>query len=235
MNVQSLSQSPCSTVTIQVAGPELEFSPRSLSDSTPTGRQIVQVAINGDPTEYIVLHWFDDGLIDEVGLDQVVDLDRSVKDRFIVVRSDRTYRFELDGHRNEWAVPLVTGATLKRLAGKHGAYDVFMERKDAPDLELEDESHVSLAGEGVERFYTQKAKNITIKVNNNPVSITKGRHTGAEIKQAAIAQGVQIQMDFLLSLIRENGGEDMIGDADVVKVKDGMRFTAVADDDASME
>jgi hypothetical protein len=235
MNVQSPPQSSCSTVTIQVAGAELEFSPRSLSDSTPTGRQIVEAARNDDPTEFIVLHWFDGGRIDEVGLDEVVDLERSSKDRFIVVRSDRTYRFELDGHRNEWAVPLVTGATLKRLAAKDGNYDVFLERTDAPDMELEDETHVSLGGEGVERFYTKKAKNVTIKVNNKPVLITKGRHTGAEIKQAAIGQGVQIQMDFLLSLIRENGGEDMIGDADIVKVKDGMCFTAVADDDASME
>lgn len=222
-------------VKVEIAGSDLVFSKYLVPDETPTGRQIAVISGLGDPVELIVLHWQFDGVIDEVGLDETVSLSEVRKDRFIVVRSDRSYRFELNGLRNEWATPVVTGATLKRLADAGQDVDVFQQRTAEADLELQDEDHVRLDDEGVEKFYTKKSKLLTIRVNNNPVSIPKGRYTGMQIKQAAIAQNIQIQADFLLSLIKEQGGEEMIGDNDTIKLKDGMEFTAVADDDASME
>lgn len=218
---------------VRIADASLVFAPRTVPDATPTGRQIAIASEQGDPTELIVLHWLSNGLVDEVGPDESVDI--QVDARFIVVRSDRTYRFELDGLRNEWPAPLITGATLKRLAHASHKLEIYQEREGQADAELEDEDHVRLDVEGVERFYTRKAKVLTIYVNNNAVSIEKGRYTGAEIKQIAITQGIQIQADFLLSLIKDGGGEDVIGDNDPIKIKDGMRFSAVADDDASME
>jgi Multiubiquitin len=40
----------------------------------------------------------------------------------------------------------------------------------------------------------------TVTVNNRPVILTSHRVTGLAIKEAAIAQGVQIEPDFLLTL-----------------------------------
>lgn len=237
MNV--LTQSPQNikdnAPAIQIAGLDLQFSPHPTPDGSPSGRQIAIESGFGDPTELIVLHWLPNGLINEVGLDESVEVLPNTGSRFIVTRSDRSYRFELNGLRNEWPVPVLTGAVLKRLAGNSGDYDVFQEREVEADIELSDEDPVHLDDQGVERFYTKKSKLLTIYVNNRDVEMRKGRYTGAEIKATAIAQAVQIQMDFLLSLIRNDGGEDVIGDDDKVKVKDGMRFSAVADDDASME
>ena len=74
---------------------------------------------------------------------------------------------------------------------------------------------------------------ITVLVNEKPVSFEKEKQTGLSIKQAAIAQGVQIQIDFVLSIERGGGKTELIGDGDTVKVRDGDRFLAIPNDDNS--
>lgn len=74
---------------------------------------------------------------------------------------------------------------------------------------------------------------VTIKVNNKPVEVDGPRLTGREIKEAAIAQGVEIELDFVLSQELPNGEKKVIGDDDPVTVNKNSKFTAVADDDNS--
>lgn len=78
-----------------------------------------------------------------------------------------------------------------------------------------------------------KAKDVTVEVNSKDVVLSDKTMTGAEIKAAAIAQGVQIQPDFVLQLERPNGEFDTIGDNDTVRVRKGLSFTAIAPDDNS--
>lgn len=75
--------------------------------------------------------------------------------------------------------------------------------------------------------------NIQIRVNHNPVTVTKKQMTGLEIKDAAIAQKVNIRRDFVLIKVEPNGKRDTIGDNDEVKMHDGLEFEAIADDDNS--
>lgn len=74
---------------------------------------------------------------------------------------------------------------------------------------------------------------LEITVNNRPVQVQDKRLTGLEIKEAAIAQGVPIQIDFVLSEHLERGGTRIVGDTDEVKVNKRSKFTAVAGDDNS--
>ncbi|QJW85544.1 hypothetical protein HK414_26425 [Ramlibacter terrae] len=78
-----------------------------------------------------------------------------------------------------------------------------------------------------------KPKQVTVEVNGNAVVLEEKVMTGPEIKQAAIAQQVQIQPDFVLQLQRPNGEYDPIGDHEEVKVHKGMDFTCIAPDDNS--
>lgn len=78
-----------------------------------------------------------------------------------------------------------------------------------------------------------KDKAVTVEVNSRPVDLTEKKMTGAEIKATAIAQGVQIQPDFVLQLERPNGEFDTIGDADELNIHKGLSFTAIAPDDNS--
>lgn len=51
--------------------------------------------------------------------------------------------------------------------------------------------------------------------------------------RAAIAQGVQIQPDFVLSIERGGGKTELIGDDQSIRVHKGERFLAIPNDDNS--
>jgi hypothetical protein len=74
---------------------------------------------------------------------------------------------------------------------------------------------------------------VTIHVNNAPVNIDGPRVSGLQIKEAAIAQGVAIGIDFVLSELRPNGRPEIVGNDDPVTVNKNSRFTATDDDDDS--
>lgn len=78
-----------------------------------------------------------------------------------------------------------------------------------------------------------KDKEVAVEVNSKEVLLSEKVMNGAEIKMAAIAQGVQIQPDFVLQLERPNGEFDTIGDTDTVHIHKGLSFTAIAPDDNS--
>lgn len=74
---------------------------------------------------------------------------------------------------------------------------------------------------------------VDITVNTQPVQIPGPTATGLQIKEAAIAAGVQIEVSFQLS---EKTGEhkaQIIGDTDTVHLHERQVFVAVADDDNS--
>ena len=74
---------------------------------------------------------------------------------------------------------------------------------------------------------------VEIHVNEKPVHLVGHRHTGLEIKKAAIAQHVKIEPDFLLYLLRHGEPNQPIADDEEVHVTDESRFHAIADDDNS--
>jgi hypothetical protein len=74
---------------------------------------------------------------------------------------------------------------------------------------------------------------IEIRVNSKLVKVPKEVLTGFEIKEAAIAQGVSIEPNFVLQEELGDGHTRVIGDGDTVKVRNEQRFTAIAPDDNS--
>ena len=75
-------------------------------------------------------------------------------------------------------------------------------------------------------------KPVAVSVNDQPVEVPKGDALGAEIKRAAIAQGVSIEPDFSLFL-RGKDGLEPVRDDETVKLKKDFEFVAVAADDVS--
>ena len=78
-----------------------------------------------------------------------------------------------------------------------------------------------------------KPKTATIKVNDSPVVLSDRQTTGAGIKAAAIAAGVPIQPDFVLSEVLPNGKQKIVPDDKPITVKDGDEFWAIPGDDNS--
>jgi len=74
---------------------------------------------------------------------------------------------------------------------------------------------------------------VTVTVNEKAVEIAGPKATGLEIKQAAIAQDVNIQLSFVLSEELPNRKTKIVGDNDEVTVNKNSKFVAVAPDDNS--
>ena len=74
---------------------------------------------------------------------------------------------------------------------------------------------------------------VEITVNGKVVRIDGPKATGLAIKQAAVAQSVSIQLDFILSEELGERRTKVVGDKDEVTVHPGSKFIAVAPDDNS--
>ncbi len=94
-------------------------------------------------------------------------------------------------------------------------------------------SHTDLADRNPKAAGKQPAHPVTVHVNERPVDLPDDRLTGAQIKAAAIAQGVPIQPDFILVLERNDGRADTIGGKDEIHVNKHSRFSANDGDDNS--
>jgi hypothetical protein len=74
---------------------------------------------------------------------------------------------------------------------------------------------------------------VQITVNEQYVVTTAGKHTALQIKEAAIAAGVPIQLDFVLSEVHGSGQQKVLTDDREIPVKDGDEFWAIPGDDNS--
>jgi hypothetical protein len=75
---------------------------------------------------------------------------------------------------------------------------------------------------------------VTITVNTKPVVLDKHRVTGLEIKQTAIAQGVEIELDFLLTEEATNGqpARTIDDDLTITATKHSVFSANTGDDDS---
>jgi sulfur carrier protein ThiS len=130
-----------------------------------------------------------------------------------------------------------TGKEIKTAAIEQGVpiHLHFVLEEDLPDgghREITDHEEVRLH-EGL-RFTARAKKHVVIvSVNEQPVKLEGHMATGAEIKAAAIAQGVHIQPNFVLQEELPNGTSRIVGDNDEVHLREHLRFTAIAPDDNS--
>ena len=74
---------------------------------------------------------------------------------------------------------------------------------------------------------------VDVTVNDKPVVLEGMKQTGASVKKAAIEQDVDIKEDFVLSIELGAGKTKLVGDDEVIEVRDGERFLAIENDDNS--
>jgi hypothetical protein len=75
-------------------------------------------------------------------------------------------------------------------------------------------------------------RTIRVTVNNQPVDLPEREVTGLEVKEDAIGQGVQIQLNFPLS-VKHGDRYVTVGDDEAIRPHEGEKFLAVAPDDNS--
>lgn len=140
---------------VQVGDEQLIFRDAVLDDPVPTGRQILE-AVGALPVlEHLVFLVLSNGLLEELRPDETTDLRERGVEKFLVFRSDRSFRFELDGRAFEWGGTRISGLTLKFLAGVDLAtYGVWLEVQRGDDKPIGDSELFDLSAPGVERFFT---------------------------------------------------------------------------------
>jgi hypothetical protein len=183
---------------------------------------------------YVVLRYRPDGSLEEIGLEESFDLTEPPEDSFFVNEASEMANIVIDGVRLTWTQEVITGRTVKLLARQPDTeLVVLLERGDKPPRIIRDDEEVQIGRPGLERFYLRPPAEVEIRVNNREVKIHHGWRTGAEIKKAAMAQGVDIQLSFTLSQDLPDGTSKVIGDSDRVWIKGGEEFLAVDDHDDS--
>jgi hypothetical protein len=141
----------------------------SLHDATPTGRQVLIAAGCNPPLEYQLLQWKPDGQLEEVGPDELMKLTDGENHCF-AFDSDRLFYLVLNDAKYPWASS-VPEEVLRRLAKATEQDEVWQERRGESDILVPAGHTVSLAGEGLERFYT-KARVWQLDVQNVEITST---------------------------------------------------------------
>lgn len=158
-----ISDNTAGTV-IQVAGADLVFHPVRIDDVTPTGHQIAHASGYKPPDAVVVMRMMDDGALDPVRPDEVVDL-RQAQGRFVVGIADCISLAEVDGERLQWIGGVISGTAIRRLASVPDDRTVFLERTDEPDREILPVDLVNLDPAGIESFVTRKRKGWELNVH----------------------------------------------------------------------
>ena len=215
------------TYRILVARENLQFTPASLADPVPTGAQILAAAGIHQPTEHLLFQMLTSGLLEEIRPEETTDLRSLGKEKFLVFRSDRSFRFQLDDRTFDWGASRISGATLKQLAGVGEAtHEVWLDELGGSDREIADAELVDLTVPGVERFRTRPIV-ITILVNARRKELHQRRVSYWEIVKLAFPEAVPAE-NILYTINYGHGPaanpEGSMVDGQHVQIKNEMTF-----------
>ena len=207
-----------SEVKIEVGNSRLEFRHVRLADPVPTAQQIIKAAGLRPVEEFLVFTVAADRCLTELSLEKTVDIRKNPAPRFLIFRSDRSWRGLIDGRRFPWGESEIAGKVLKWLANVDAETNgVWLERRDEPDKLIGDDETVSLADSGVERFRTGPLYCVWIEDKSHPWpqdTITTERI--AELGGWDVSQGV-IEVD-------DDQNERTLKPGEVVKLRPGVSF-----------
>lgn len=212
---------------IQIGDPSLQFETKTVNDPVVTGSQVLAVAGASPASEFLVFQVLQSGALEVVRPEQIVDLRHPGAEKFVLFRSDRTFRIFVDEQALDWGGSHISGATIKQLAGVQAAHtDLWLDKVGGHDRLIADHELVDLAKPGAERFVT-RAIRIAIKVNSRDREVDHRVLTYWELVKLAFAQAVpsdQIiySIDYACGPHQNPSGSMVEGQT--VIVKEGMKF-----------
>lgn len=224
----SSAESRRGSFRVQFGNERLEYRDAVTEDPVPTGRQLLELAGALPTREHIVFQVLQSGLLEELRDDETTDLRNGGAERFIVFRSDRTFRFELDDRRFDWGGGEISGIVLKKLASvEPGTHSVWMDAPQGGDREIADDMSASLAGGKTEKFYTSRNQ-ITLVVNLKETPWGGRRMSYEQVTLLAYPNpppGIVITYTVEYEAGPASNPEGSMTVGDSVKVKDGMVFS----------
>lgn len=166
---------------------KLEFHEVFVSDPVPTGRQILQAAGVQPIDDFSIFAILPSGDFEDLRLDETYDLRGRGTERFVIFRTDRSFKITINGHQLEWSKPAVSGTVLYALAKAGPEEAVFLEVRGGTDRLIEPCELVDLNAPGIERFITAPKPPVTfeIKVNSRDEIVNNKRVTFEQVVQLA--------------------------------------------------
>lgn len=218
---------------IMIGNDALQFEPRTIFDPQPTGAQIFEAAGITNLVDYVAYRILQSGLLEELRPDEPTDLRDSGVERFIIFRTDRSFRFLLNDRSFDWGAPHITGLTLKKLAGVDLAtMAVWLEVPGSSSRLIADQEFVNLAEPGVERFLS-RAREYHIFVNTRPKEVYAPTLSFWEVVKLAFPQAVPNPKTYYTITYKhgpKTNPEGSLVAGETVHLKDGMRFNVTATD-----
>ena len=152
-----------------------------------------------------------------IGLDETVNLALAGTEAFRAFRSDRIYRFTLNGSGFEWGASKLPLQEL-RDSGHIGRHDVVVLERDGDEIELPHDGVINLAPHGTEHLHTEKPL-ITVYYENEPREIPRGKYSTAQLISL-----FGVQPGYILEYLSPEGQLTPLAPDGSLRVKDGMKF-----------
>ncbi len=195
-------------------------------DRHQPSRQLLSEAEYRPPDQHVLIEIIDCATVTR-DLDEVIDLKKHAPRNFRAFESDRIFMFSVDQVGFVWGAATIVETELRKIFGLPDDEIFILERKEEPDEPIADGSLIAFDPAGAERLRTEGRPKVKIKVNDKPVTLLFGFHSGSAIKAAAIEQGVEIEADFVLELVVPSGPDRIIGDSDLEFINGDECFDAV--------
>ncbi|MNZ49482.1 hypothetical protein D3C78_672510 [compost metagenome] len=153
---------------VQIGDENLNYRPTVIADPVPTGGQVLEAAGLRPVDDYLLFQVLSNGLLEPINPSETTDLRQAGVEKFLAFKSDRTFRFFIDGQAQDWGAQRISGRTLKKLAGVDAQkYDIFLVVVGGEDELIEDRDLFDLSRPSVEHFATAEIS-IQVFVNTLP-------------------------------------------------------------------
>ncbi|ATQ68964.1 MULTISPECIES: multiubiquitin domain-containing protein [Methylosinus] len=183
---------------------------------TPKGERVLDKAGCMPAGDYVLIQLLRHSS-QSVGLDETVDLAVEGAEEFRAFKSDRIFRFTLNGHGFEWGVANIPEPELRAVAHVPDDEIIVLER-EGHDVDLAAADVLDLGGAGTEHLRTEKTL-VTVYFENELRELPRGVYTTEQLK---IRFGVQ--EGYILEVINEEGNLTPLKPDEKTRLKNGMRF-----------
>jgi hypothetical protein len=210
------------TFGIDVSDETFSFQPTTFGDPIVTAGQIAERFGAHPVAQFKILHQLATGEIETKRPNETTDLRADGRERFFVIRADRTFGFTVDGRSLEWPLPTIPGEHLRELA--RADEDQELVRVTAGGfVPVADDAAVSFGDAEAEEFrLVPRPRTVTVSYREQPFELERRAWTTEElIERFGVPAG------YKLNLIQADGEFKELKPGKTLKAREGMEFTSV--------
>jgi Multiubiquitin len=194
-----------------------------LADSVVTGQQLLDETGKRSTDQLLIFQLLQNGQMESIRPDEMVDLRKPGIEKFLVFESDRTFFFILNGQKLEWPIALISGRTLKEKAGVDPeSQELWLDVRGSEDQLITDQAFVNLEeSKETERLFTRPLSQITFFIDQQRFATDRKNLTVREL----IVDFAKEDPNLVTLVLRQGNQLDELTDLNqVICLKNEMQF-----------